>query len=72
MAIMDNYAAVCRSRATNPEYPLELIESLQKEFKKGMEVGFIDPLYLLEKLDALTRHVEWCREVGDQQSFGDA
>lgn len=67
MALMDNYAETCRSRATNPEWPLDLLKSIEGEFRKGIECGFMDPHYILSKLEALKKHTEWCAEVANEQ-----
>ena len=56
---LEDMPGLCRSRATNPEYPLELLKSIQKEFDKGLNGGIFDPVYVLGKLETLTCHVTW-------------
>ena len=62
---LEDMPGLCRSRATNPEYPLELLKSIQKEFDKGLNGGIFDPCYVLRKLETLTRHVTWLADEAD-------
>jgi hypothetical protein len=59
MAYLKNMPATCRARATRPEYALDLLDSLTREFQKGMNGGIFDPSYVLSKLATLTDHVKW-------------
>ena len=62
MPYLTNMPKTCRDRATNPEYPLTLLDSVKKEFDKGLDGGIFDPGYVLDKLEVLTRHVKWLEQ----------
>jgi len=62
MSYLTNMPATCKSRATNPEYALTLLDSMKKEFDKGMSGGIFDASYVLAKLETLTRHVAWLEQ----------
>jgi hypothetical protein len=59
MAYLKNMPATCKSRHTRPEHALDLLESIQGEFDKGMNGGIFDASYVLSKLSSLTEHVKW-------------
>lgn len=61
MGYISDYRTLCTSRATNPEWPLELLDSIEKEFQQGLDGGILDPLYISEKLESLKRHVDWLK-----------
>lgn len=67
MAYLVNMPETCKSRATNPEYPLTLLDSIQKEFQKSLDGGIFDATYVLTKLDTLTRHVEWLEQMAREE-----
>lgn len=67
MAYLQDMPATCRARATNPEYPLELLKSVSNEFDKGLNGGIFDATYVLDKLGTLTRHVKWLEEQAEQE-----
>lgn len=69
MAYLNNYPETCRSRATNPEFPLDLLKSIKREFEKGMRTGMFDPVYVAPKLAQLTQHVEWCRLMAEEEEW---
>lgn len=62
-----NYPELCRSRATNPAYPLDLLRSLRGEFEKGLAGEGISPDYLAEKAAALSRFVDWLSVAEEQR-----
>jgi hypothetical protein len=59
MAYLSDMRATCKARATNAAYPLELLESIQSEFDKGLNGGIFDASYVLSKLSTLTEHVRF-------------
>ena len=59
MAYLTDMRKTCTDRATNPEWPLELLKSISGEFDKGLNGGIFDASYVLSKLVPLTRHVKW-------------
>ena len=59
MAYLTNMRKTCTDRATNPEYPLTLLDSIRGEFDKALNGGIFDASYVLSKLVPLTRHVKW-------------
>ena len=59
MAYLENMRKTCTDRATNPEYPLELLKSITSEFNKALDGGIFDASYVLSKIVPLTRHVKW-------------
>jgi len=59
MAYLDNMRKTCTDRATNPEYPLDLLKSITSEFNKGLDGGLFDASYVLSKIEPLARHVRW-------------
>lgn len=67
MAYLRDMPATCRARSTNPEYAVHLLDSIQGEFKKGLDGGIFDPDYVLSKLEILTRHVEWLKDQADEE-----
>jgi len=67
MPYLTNYIATCKSRATNPEYPLDLLDSIRREFDKGLNGGIFDASYVLSKLDSIKRHVEWCEQQAREE-----
>lgn len=62
MAYLTDMPGLCRSRATRPEHALDLLDSVKKEFDKSFAGGIFDPGYVLQKLDSLTRHVQWLQQ----------
>jgi hypothetical protein len=64
---LEDYKGVCKSRSTNAEYPLELLDGIEGEFQKALGGGILGTTYILEKLETLKRHVEWCNEVAHEQ-----
>lgn len=67
MAYLTNMPETCRKRATNPEYPLELLKSISGEFAKGLNGGIFDATYVLSKLGVLTKHVEWLESMASEE-----
>ena len=67
MAYLTDMPATCRARATNPEYPLELLKSISGEFDKGLNGGIFDASYVLGKLETLTRHVAWLENMANEE-----
>jgi hypothetical protein len=57
---LDNYKALCKERSTNAEYPLDLLDGIRREFEKALEGGILGTTYILEKLETLKSHVEFC------------
>lgn len=64
---MLNLREVCKAGHTRAEFPLDLLESIQREFQKGLDGGFFSPSYVLEKLDLLTRHTKWLEQKANEQ-----
>jgi hypothetical protein len=62
MAYLTNMPQTCRSRATNPEFALTLLDSIKQEFDKSFNGGIFDASYVLQKLQSLTTHVEWLEQ----------
>jgi len=62
MAYLNDMPKTCRDRATNPEWPLQLLKSIKGEFEKGMATGMFDASYVLSKIVPLTRHVKWLEQ----------
>jgi len=67
MAYLENMPETCRKRATNPEYPLQLLKSISGEFDRGLNGGIFDATYVLNKLESLTRHVEWLENMAREE-----
>ena len=67
MAYLNNMRKTCTDRATNPEWPLELLKSINGEFDKGLNGGIFDASYVLSKLVPLTRHVKWLEGQAREQ-----
>ena len=67
MAYLNDMPATCRNRATNPEFPLALIDSIKGEFDKGLGGGIFDASYVLSKLDCLTKHVKWLEVQAEEE-----
>lgn len=59
MPYLSDLRATSKRGSTNPQYPLDLLESIQGEFTKGLNGGIFDATYVLSKLETLTRHVQW-------------
>jgi hypothetical protein len=68
MAYLENMRETCTNRATNPEWPLELLKSINGEFDKGLNGGIFDASYVLSKLVPLTRHVKWLEGQAEIES----
>ena len=62
MAYLNDMPKTCRDRATNPEWPLQLLKSITGEFEKGMTTGMFDASYVLSKIVPLTQHVKWLEQ----------
>jgi len=69
MAYLTDMPGTCKARATNPEYALVLLDSIQQEFAKSFAGGIFDASYVLSKLSSLTRHVTWLEQEALKQ-FG--
>lgn len=67
MAYLNDYPKTCRDRATNPEWPLQLLKAIRGEFEKGMATGMFDPVYVLPKIEALHQHVKWCAHMAEAE-----
>lgn len=65
---LENMRKTCTDRATNPEWPLELLKSISGEFDKGLNGGIFDPSYVLSKLAPLTRHVKWLEGQAEEEA----
>ena len=66
--LVTDYKTLCKSRATNAEYPLDLLDSLEKEIRQGLSGGVVSPSYLLEKLAALTRFATWLEKADEPEA----
>jgi len=64
---LENYKGLCKSRSTNAEYPLDLLDGIKREFDKALSGGILGTTYILEKLETLKQHVKWCNEVAHEQ-----
>ena len=71
MPYLSDYVTTCKSRATNPHYPLELLDSIRKEFDKGLNGGIFDATYVLAKIDTLRSHVSWCEQMAVKEFEAD-
>ena len=67
MAYLTNMPLTCRRRATNPEFPLDLLKGIKGEFDKSLNGGIFDPGYVLAKLDSLTKHVKWLENEANRE-----
>ena len=67
MAYLVDMPATCKARATNPEFALELLKSINGEFAKSFGGGIFDASYVLGKLEILTRHVKWLEDQAREQ-----
>lgn len=64
---LTGYTKLCKDRATNAAYPLDILDGMTREFQKALDGGILGTTYLLEKLDTLQRHVEWCHQEAQEQ-----
>lgn len=67
MAYLTNMPDLCRQRATRPEHALDLLDSMKREFDKSFDGGIFDPVYVLQKLDSLRRHVKWLEHEANKE-----
>lgn len=67
MAYLTNMPATCRSRSTNPEHALDLLDSIRREFDKSFDGGIFDATYVSEKLTDLARHVKWLEQEATKE-----
>lgn len=65
MGLIDDYPHLCKSRATNAAYPLDLLDSIQREFQKGLDGGVVSTAYLRSKLAELDRFVTFLEQNAD-------
>lgn len=67
MAYLVDMRKTCTNRATNPEFPLDLLKSISGEFDKGLNGGIFDASYVLAKLKVLNRHVKWLEVEAEKE-----
>jgi hypothetical protein len=67
MAYLENMRKTCTDRATNPEWPLQLLKSITQEFEQGLNGGIFDASYVLSKIEPLARHVRWLEGQAERE-----